>query len=192
MAAGRDRPSWGTAGYLGERLRKLAVSDRNCERAWNRAQRLGVLVAFGSRQRSGRRHDRTSPRPPPTLPRRPRRLTRRRPRRTRPPRRPTRRRPRRSDHHHHRPDDDDHERRRRWGAPPTPPVEICGNESVLAGPSSPPAGAVTVPAGNNSKLSLDKRAPLTGSRQVHTRSATVSTTRSSPPTVTRTSEVQVR
>jgi hypothetical protein len=42
------------------------------------------------------------------------------------------------------------------GAPPTPPVEICGNESVLAGPSSPPAGAVTVPAGNNAGLSLDQ------------------------------------
>lgn len=41
------------------------------------------------------------------------------------------------------------------GAPSTPPVEICGDQSVLAGPSSPPPGAVTVPAGNNSNLSLD-------------------------------------
>jgi Right handed beta helix region len=41
------------------------------------------------------------------------------------------------------------------GPPSTPPVEICGDQSILAGPSSPPAGAVTVPAGNNSNLSLD-------------------------------------
>ena len=38
------------------------------------------------------------------------------------------------------------------GAPTTPPVEICGDQSVLTGPSSPPAGAVTVPAGNNTSL----------------------------------------
>jgi parallel beta-helix repeat protein len=31
-------------------------------------------------------------------------------------------------------------------------VEICGDQSVLTGPSSPPAGAVTVPAGNNNSL----------------------------------------
>ena len=30
------------------------------------------------------------------------------------------------------------------GAPSTPPAEICGNHSILDGPSSPPAGAVTV------------------------------------------------
>ncbi|MGO9341387.1 MAG: hypothetical protein ACLP6E_02530, partial [Acidimicrobiales bacterium] len=42
------------------------------------------------------------------------------------------------------------------GAPPTPPVEICGNQSVLAGPSGPPAGAVTVPAGNNASVTLNK------------------------------------
>jgi hypothetical protein len=35
-------------------------------------------------------------------------------------------------------------------APTSPPVEICGNTSVLSGPSSAPTGAVTVPAGTNS------------------------------------------
>jgi len=40
------------------------------------------------------------------------------------------------------------------GAPTSPPVEICGVPSLLTGPASPPAAAVTVPAGNNSTLSL--------------------------------------
>jgi len=39
-----------------------------------------------------------------------------------------------------------------WPSPASPPVQICGNSSVLDGPSSPPAGAVTVPAGDNSSL----------------------------------------
>jgi hypothetical protein len=42
------------------------------------------------------------------------------------------------------------------GPPPNPPVEICGDQSVLSGPGSPPGGAVTVPAGNNANLSLNR------------------------------------
>ncbi len=34
-------------------------------------------------------------------------------------------------------------------APATPPVTVCGNASLLAGPTSAPVGAVTVPAGDN-------------------------------------------
>lgn len=34
--------------------------------------------------------------------------------------------------------------------PDAPPAEICGNTSLLSGPSSAPAGAVVVPAGDNS------------------------------------------
>jgi Right handed beta helix region len=41
------------------------------------------------------------------------------------------------------------------GAPSTPPAEICGNASVLAGPSSAPSGAVSVPAGDNSSTTLN-------------------------------------
>src|ERR1700722_8741960 len=41
------------------------------------------------------------------------------------------------------------------GAPPTAPAAICGNSGVLQGPSRPD-GAVSVPAGNNSALSLDQ------------------------------------
>src|SRR5262249_19112425 len=36
------------------------------------------------------------------------------------------------------------------GAPATPPVNICGNASMLNGPATPPAGATVVPAGDNS------------------------------------------
>src|SRR5690242_15863681 len=35
-------------------------------------------------------------------------------------------------------------------APSDPPAQICGNSAMLNGPSSPPAGAVTVPAGDDS------------------------------------------
>jgi parallel beta-helix repeat protein len=35
-------------------------------------------------------------------------------------------------------------------APASPPVTVCGNSGLLNGPSSAPAGAVTVPAGDNS------------------------------------------
>jgi hypothetical protein len=38
------------------------------------------------------------------------------------------------------------------GAPTQPPALICGNDSVLSGPATPPAGAITVPAGNNGSL----------------------------------------
>jgi hypothetical protein len=38
------------------------------------------------------------------------------------------------------------------GAPTSPPVKVCDNRSLLTGPSSPPAGAVTLPAGNDSDL----------------------------------------
>lgn len=34
-------------------------------------------------------------------------------------------------------------------APASPPVQICGNTSLLSGPRSAPAGAVTIPAGND-------------------------------------------
>jgi len=37
-------------------------------------------------------------------------------------------------------------------APSSPPVTVCGNSSLLTGPSSAPAGAVSVPAGDNSAL----------------------------------------
>ena len=36
--------------------------------------------------------------------------------------------------------------------PKSPPVTVCGNSSLLGGPSAKPAGAATVPAGDNSKL----------------------------------------
>jgi nitrous oxidase accessory protein NosD len=35
-------------------------------------------------------------------------------------------------------------------SPTAPPAQVCGNSNVLDGPSAPPAGAVTVPAGDNS------------------------------------------
>lgn len=34
--------------------------------------------------------------------------------------------------------------------PTAPPAQICGNSAILNGPSVPPAGAVTVPSGDNS------------------------------------------
>ena len=37
-------------------------------------------------------------------------------------------------------------------SPPAPPTAVCGNPGILSGPSSPPGGAVTVPAGDNSSL----------------------------------------
>jgi hypothetical protein len=40
-------------------------------------------------------------------------------------------------------------------APSTPPALICGNASVLTGPSTAPAGAVTVPAGDDSSVTLN-------------------------------------
>ena len=39
-------------------------------------------------------------------------------------------------------------------APPSPPAAVCGNGSILNGPPSPPAGAVTVPAGDNSGVNF--------------------------------------
>ena len=105
-------------------------------------------VAAHHRPHAGKLRRPTRPPRRPTRPPRPRTRRPRRPR-TPPPRRrtrrrppPTRRRPRRSPVEAVAP-------------PSTPPVEICGDQSILAGPSSPPAGAVTVPAGNNSSLSLD-------------------------------------
>jgi hypothetical protein len=38
--------------------------------------------------------------------------------------------------------------------PSSPPATICGNASVLNGPATAPAGAIVVPAGNNSSLDL--------------------------------------
>jgi hypothetical protein len=40
--------------------------------------------------------------------------------------------------------------------PSAPPARICGNASVRTGPVSAPAGAVVVPAGNNSSLNLEQ------------------------------------
>ena len=37
-------------------------------------------------------------------------------------------------------------------APASPPVIVCGNASLLTGPSSAPPGAVTVPSGDNASL----------------------------------------
>lgn len=37
-------------------------------------------------------------------------------------------------------------------APTSPPVSICGNSSVLTGPSTAPAGSTTIPAGDNSSF----------------------------------------
>lgn len=39
--------------------------------------------------------------------------------------------------------------------PASPPAQVCSNASMLAGPSTAPAGAVTVPAGDNSNVTLD-------------------------------------
>jgi Right handed beta helix region len=38
--------------------------------------------------------------------------------------------------------------------PSSPPAKICGNASLLSGPATAPAGAIVVPAGNNSSLDL--------------------------------------
>ncbi len=38
------------------------------------------------------------------------------------------------------------------GAPKSPPAVVCGNHLILDGPATAPAGAVTVPAGNNDSL----------------------------------------
>ncbi len=39
--------------------------------------------------------------------------------------------------------------------PETPPAQVCGNDSLLNGPSTAPAGATIVPAGDNSSLLSD-------------------------------------
>ena len=41
-------------------------------------------------------------------------------------------------------------------APGAPPAEVCGNANDLKGPAAPPAGALTVPAGNNASLTLNR------------------------------------
>ena len=38
--------------------------------------------------------------------------------------------------------------------PSSPPAKICGNTSLLSGPATAPAGAIIVPAGDNSSLDL--------------------------------------
>ena len=38
------------------------------------------------------------------------------------------------------------------GPAPTSPVQVCGNSALLTGPSTPPAGAVVLPAGDNLDL----------------------------------------
>ncbi|WP_157979577.1 right-handed parallel beta-helix repeat-containing protein [Kribbella monticola] len=40
--------------------------------------------------------------------------------------------------------------------PATPPAQICGNSGLLDGPATPPAGAVTVPAGDNSAFDFNR------------------------------------
>jgi len=40
--------------------------------------------------------------------------------------------------------------------PSAPPARICGNTALLNGPATPPAGAIVVPAGNNSAVDLDQ------------------------------------
>jgi hypothetical protein len=43
------------------------------------------------------------------------------------------------------------------GWPTAPPAQICGNNSILgAGPASAPAGAITVPVGNNSGIDFSQ------------------------------------
>jgi hypothetical protein len=42
------------------------------------------------------------------------------------------------------------------GAVATPGAHVCGNATLLTGPSSPPPGAITVPAGDNSGVDLGK------------------------------------
>jgi hypothetical protein len=36
--------------------------------------------------------------------------------------------------------------------PTAPPAQVCGNAALLTGPSTPPAGAIVVPAGDNSAM----------------------------------------
>ena len=40
--------------------------------------------------------------------------------------------------------------------PQTPPAEICGATGLLTGPGAPPAGALTVPAGDNSSFDFNR------------------------------------
>ena len=53
--------------------------------------------------------------------------------------------------------------------PTEPPAKICGDASVLNGPATAPAGAITVPAGNNSSVDLEKTGKHTGSLRGCTR-----------------------
>lgn len=43
-------------------------------------------------------------------------------------------------------------------APTTPPAQVCGNASLLTGPATPPSGAITVPAGDNTGFDWAKTA----------------------------------
>jgi parallel beta helix pectate lyase-like protein len=40
--------------------------------------------------------------------------------------------------------------------PDAPPARICGNTALLSGPAKAPAGAIVVPAGNNSSVDLEQ------------------------------------
>jgi hypothetical protein len=42
------------------------------------------------------------------------------------------------------------------GSPSKPPAQICGNSALLAGPATPPDGAIVVPAGDNSGFDFAK------------------------------------
>ncbi len=48
------------------------------------------------------------------------------------------------------------EARSTGAAPAVPTAKICGNVRELTGPATPPSGAVSVPSGNNSSLTLDR------------------------------------
>ncbi len=65
--------------------------------------------------------------------------------------------------------------------PSSPPARVCGNAAILgAGPTSAPAGAVTVPAGSNAGVDFSQPTPPTGSRPGYTPWAAASTPRYFP------------
>src|SRR5207248_672838 len=53
-------------------------------------------------------------------------------------------------------------------APSSPPARICDNPSVLDGPASAPAGAITVPAGDNENFNFSRSATYWFAPGTHT------------------------
>jgi len=53
-------------------------------------------------------------------------------------------------------------------APSSAPAKVCGNPSVLDGPSSAPAGAITVPAGDNENFNFSRSATYWFAPGTHT------------------------